>query len=41
MLGQKTYDLNYYELEEKECTGGDLIGLAKLDVLDFEKDMTA
>ena len=25
-------------MEEKECTVGDLIGLAKLDVLDFEKD---
>ena len=38
MLGQNTFDLNYYDLQEKECTGGDLIGLAKLDVLSFKKD---
>lgn len=38
LLEQDTYDINYYELEEKECTGGDLIGLAKLNVLDFKKD---
>ena len=38
LLGTEVYELNYYELEEGECNGGDLIGLAKLNVENYPKD---
>ena len=41
LLGNEVYELNYYELEEEECNGGDLIGLATLPVENFIKDKDA